>query len=349
MTTSLDTQAIIDGAFLRVCPPAEAVEWLKRTRERVQDQSFLSRTENDHQEQILYQRNDAYIEFGLARYGVNEGVATEIYLKSDLGIRCTILAYFPNGGFARFYDHFALGGVVPTETPELCALFSNPTLNDNVFEKLLSGKPPFGSMSEEQFEAVLIALSKNPRMSTPYDESFLDGYSEYTYNNVFTAAWQLAATVPVTPRWASVLHLLLTNCQPPISVDPRPMIQRWYLETEHSDGIDPGYYLRSRLADLLAADKGLLAARDPALRSSFYRRFGPSDFPKWFKFGESDREHFLDSALHNTNLWRSEEIRETLSQLCWNHPDPSSDLMMVNQFRAVEGRMRQQHPEWFNR
>src|SRR6478672_3761594 len=40
--------------------------------------------------------------------------------------------------------------------------------------------------------------------------------------------------------------------------------------------------------------------------------------------------------------------RETLSRLTWSHPDPQSDLMMINQFRAVEGRMRQQNPEWFN-
>jgi hypothetical protein len=344
---SLDTQTIIDGAFLQVCPPAEAVDWLRRARESANDQPFLSRSENSHQEQILYQRNDPYVEFGLARYGVNEAVATEIYLKGDLGIRCTILAHFPNGGFARYHDHFALGGVVPTETLELCALFSNPTLNDNIYENLLSQKTPFDSMSEEQFEAVLIALSKNPRMSTPYDDSFLDGYSEYTYNNVFTVAWQLAATVPVTPRWASVLYHLLFNSQQPTSVDPRPMIQRWYLKSQHPDGIDPGYYLRSRLADLLAADKALLGAPDSALRCSFYRRFRPSDFPKWFKFADSEREHFLDSALHNPNLWRSEKDREALSQLSWSHPDPHSDLMMVNQFRAVEGRMRKQHPEWF--
>jgi hypothetical protein len=56
----------------------------------------------------------------------------------------------------------------------------------------------------------------------------------------------------------------------------------------------------------------------------------------------------LDSALHNPNLWREESDRETLSQLSWNHPDARSDLMMVNQHRAVEGRMREQHPEWFN-
>ena len=185
-------------------------------------------------------------------------------------------------------------------------------------------------------------------MSAPYDETYLDGYSDYSYHKVFSCAWQLAATVPTTPRWANVLYYLLNTCHPPHGVDPTAMIKRWYFPTESADQVDAGYFLRSRLADLLAADKALLGARDSALRCSFYRRFRPTDFPTWFKFADSDQGHFLDSALHNPNLWREESDRETLSQLSWNHPDARSDLMMVNQHRAVEGRMREQHPEWFN-
>lgn len=307
------------------------------------------RDDNKHQEEILYLRNDAFIEFGLARYGVNAGVAQRIYQREHVGIRCTLLASFPSGGFDRISEGFLLHSSMPTDTQELCALFSNPTLSDGILEKLLERKSPFVSMSEKTFESIIIALAKNPRMSAPYDETYLDGYSDYLYHKVFSAAWQLAATVPTTPRWASILYYLLNACHPPRGVeDPTAMIRRWYLPTESTDQVDAGYFLRSRLADLLAADKALLGARDPALRCSFYRRFRPTDFPTWFKFADSDREHFLDSALHNPNLWHAETDRETLSQLSWNHPDPHSDLMMVNQYRAVEGHMREQHPEWFN-
>jgi hypothetical protein len=172
-------------------------------------------------------------------------------------------------------------------------------------------------------------------------------YRQYSYHKVFTAAWQLAGTVPITPRWANVLYYLLINCQPPTNIDPLPMIQRWHFKPG-DDGIDAGYYLRARLGDLLAADKGLLAAPDPALRCSFYRRFRPTDFPNWYRFAESDKDYFLDSALHNPNLWRTTNDRETLRQLSWSHPDPRSDLMMVNQFNGVDRRMREQHPDWFS-
>jgi hypothetical protein len=319
-----------------------------RTRESATRRPLLLRNDNEHQEETLYLRNDAFIEFGLARYGVNNQIAQRIYQSAGPGIRCTLLASFPGGGFDAFSDHFLLHSSVPNEVQELCALFSNPTLSDDTLQKLLERSAPFDSLTDEQFEPIIIALAKNPRMSTPYDETYLDGYRDYSYNRVFSSAWRLAETVPATPRWANVLNYLLSTCVTPRDLDPRAMIGRWYFPTKSADKIDAGYFLRSRLADLLAADKALLGASDPALRYSFYRRFKPTDFPSWFKFAESDSEHFLDSALHNPNLWRAKNDRETLSQLCWNHSDPQSDLMMVNQFRAVEGRMRQQHPEWFN-
>jgi hypothetical protein len=346
---ALSTEEIIEKTFLEVCPPAEAVEWLKRTRESATGKPRLLRNDNKHQEETLYLRSDAFIEFGLAKYGFNDEVAQRIYQSAGPGIRCTLLASFPGGGFDPiFSDRFLLHSSVPNEIQELCALFSNPTLSDDTLQKLLERSTPFDSLTDEQFEAIIIALAKNPRMSTPYDETYLDGYRDYSYNKVFSSAWQLAEIVPATPRWANVLYYLLENCVLPRGVNSIPMIGRWHFPTDSADKIDAGYFLRSRLADLLAADNALLGARDPALRSSFYRRFKPPEFPSWFKFAESDSEHFLDSALHNPNLWRAVNDRETLSQLSWNHPDPRSDLMMVNQFRAVEGRMQQQHPEWFN-
>jgi hypothetical protein len=75
----ISTEEIIEKAFLEVCPPAEAVEWLKRTRESATEKPRLLRNDNKHQEETLYLRSDAFIEFGLARYGVNDDVAQRIY------------------------------------------------------------------------------------------------------------------------------------------------------------------------------------------------------------------------------------------------------------------------------
>jgi hypothetical protein len=47
---------------------------------------------------------------------------------------------------------------------------------------------------------------------------------------------------------------------------------------------------------LLATDKALLNARDPALRRSFYSRFQPVEFPAWIQFADSDQDLFGRSA-----------------------------------------------------
>src|SRR5271166_703553 len=94
LVVTLSTEEIIEGAFLEVCPPSEAVEWLKRRRESASKTPLLMRDDNKHQEEILYLRNDAFIEFGLARYGVNADIAQRIYQREHLGIRCTLLASF---------------------------------------------------------------------------------------------------------------------------------------------------------------------------------------------------------------------------------------------------------------
>jgi hypothetical protein len=106
--------------------------------------------------------------------------------------------------------------------------------------------------------------------------------------------------------------------------------------------------VRTRIADLLKADDALLKSDDIALRASFYRRFDPKRCPNWVKFNELDGEEFLEAALWNKHIWKSEPDRERLSQICWDHPDPDSSLRMPNLFRAHEDRMRTEHPDWFS-
>ena len=60
----MSIQAIIDGKFLSLCPPSEAVAWLKGKREATRDVRFAQ--ENKHEEETLAARNDPYVDFGLA-------------------------------------------------------------------------------------------------------------------------------------------------------------------------------------------------------------------------------------------------------------------------------------------
>ena len=106
--------------------------------------------------------------------------------------------------------------------------------------------------------------------------------------------------------------------------------------------------MRTRIADLLKPDAALLTSTDAALRASFYRRFDPRRTSDWAKFAERDGEVFLEAALMNALIWKSEVDREALSQLCWDHPDPKSNMDMPNYFRARERIMQSEHPDWFS-
>jgi hypothetical protein len=257
------------------------------------------------------------------------------------------LAHFPGGGFDWIRDKFELASKAPKELEELCALVTNPNLADEIFKACFEKGGVFEGLSDEAFQTILVAVSDNERLMTPYDDTWMDGYADYSYHSVFEAAWKLTLTAPVAARWANVLYHLLYRCLPPHGFDANAAIARWrFPRTKEGEFRDYGFYLRSRLADLLSADDALLTSKDAALRTSFYRRFDPSSYRRWPDF-VSDLEHFLENALYNKLLWRSRELRGVLSKLCWDHPDPHSRMDMPNAYNSVEERMLKEHPEWF--
>jgi hypothetical protein len=343
------TEEIVEAKFLSVCSAQDAVEWLKHQRANVGRLNSIFRKDKTHQETVLESRKDPYIDFGLVRYGTTTEVAKKVYARGDMGIRCTALAHFPFGGFDAIMDKFELADNAPTELDEINALVSNDTLTDSKLIQCFEKKgSTFAPLNENEYQGVLIAVSDNPRLMRPYDDTFLDGWSDYRHHSVFTAAWKLSETVPNTLKWASVLCNLLSKCSTPSGFDPVPVLGRWYFANEKDeDPKDIGYYLRIRLADVLKADDALLKATDGALRESFYKRFSPVKYRQWDSFAKIDGECFFDGALHNEALWQAQELREVLSRLCWSHPDPTSDMMIPNRFRAIEVRMRSKHPEWF--
>src|SRR5260221_7497775 len=68
-------QAIIDAKFLSLCPAPDAVAWLKEKRQGVPTDTLLLTDDHTYEEEALAGRNDPYIDFGLARYGISEVAA----------------------------------------------------------------------------------------------------------------------------------------------------------------------------------------------------------------------------------------------------------------------------------
>ena len=344
----LPTATIVDVKFLSVCPPYDAVGWLKERRAEIGELDRLGLKDYSHQELALAARNDPYIDFGLARYGTSTEAGKIVYGRGGAAIRITFLAHFPWAGFSSIFDNFELADKAPASIEQLAATVANPSLSDRLFIQCFEKAGIFEKASEEEYQNILIAAADNPRLMTPYDDTFLDGYSDYSYHNVFQAAWQLTTTVPVTARWASVMYHFLYRCQLGHGgFDAKAAIARWKHKPEtNENNKDVTYFLRSRLADHLEPSDELLNSQDGSLRESFYRRFSPWQYPKWHQFAK-DADCFFDGAIRNDNLWRKKELREALGELCWGAPDPQASMERPNAFRGREVWVRREHPDWF--
>jgi hypothetical protein len=126
--TSIST--IIDVKFLSVCPPSEAVAWLREKREGIGigKLNLFTRTDYSYQELALAGRNDAYIDFGLARYGTSTEAGKIVYARGDDAIRLTLLAHFPNAGFRILGEDFELASQAPFASQREACLRSGPWL-----------------------------------------------------------------------------------------------------------------------------------------------------------------------------------------------------------------------------
>jgi hypothetical protein len=105
--------------------------------------------------------------------------------------------------------------------------------------------------------------------------------------------------------------------------------------------------LRVLIASLIKEDEKLIASEDAALRMAFYRRLDPHKHKQWTDFFDKDGAEFVHYALKNERLWRTEDYRVALDQLCWKCPDEHSTMDFPNEYRAMEKRMQEKHPEWF--
>ena len=307
-------------------------------------------------EYILLRRKNNLIDLGLAQYGCTPTTLRRVFERGTTGIRCAVLSNI------FLIDQSLLGDTPAVDIPrivsggrrdELRSLALNPYLPDDYYLNLLNKEKYFSKLSEQDHQYMLVCLGDNQRLAAKYDNLFLDGYTDYKYNKVFSVAWQLTMTAPCTQEWAAILYRMLKKAISPVGfTELEQAIERWRIDAPgeeddkykiHSDS----FYLRTRLADLLKDDENLLNASDVALRRSFYRRFRPAFFPNWPEFINKDGEDFVWETLGNIHLWKSQSERERLHQLTWDCPDPSSDMNMPNIYRYREKLYREQFPEWF--
>jgi len=359
-----DYQKRITATFLKHCSQDKAYEWLSANSKLSEGlkEGFSRRYELERErkvlEYLLLRRKNPLIDLGLAQFACTPHVLKTAFARGGPGVRCAALAnpflfdssLLPEDSVINLREV-----VIRGNRRELEALAVNAHLPDEFYEHLINRTEYFAELDDRNCKFMLYHLGDNSRLSATYDETFLDGFSDYMYHEVFTAAWQLCATVPATQEWAAVLVHLLYKAQSPVGFkEVGEVIERWRIDPPKKEddryyNSGHAFYLRSRLADLLEADEQLLNSPDLALRQSFYRRFSPWKFKNWPEFLEKDGEEFVqEAASGNLSLWKSKEERDRLRQVAWDCPDPHSDMMMPNIYRGREKSLREEHPEWFH-
>lgn len=361
--------SVVDEARLVVSPAETVVRYLEDRGAQVAKQPF-SDTADEQFEQSLLDRHDPLIDLALARWcchiptgrtllAANRGDCTHaLAIRLSLLSNVTAGASFMSNGPTAFFGDSPMGWFPTATDEELTAFFKNPSLNNEFFEAFFNGEAAWACLSEPQRLTAVRAVTGNPRMSTPYDQSFADGYAEFSHNKMFEAAWNMAATVPNTRAWAFALGWLF-DVLLPIGHnidDPLTSAARWTPDDDEGikhGALSPFQNVRKGLARLALAKNAkrtdeFLASDDPALRAVVYasRSLNTDQIATAV---ERDGAMGFDEMVRNTQLWRGQEQRDALRAASWTviNADPHSDLLPHNLFTGMWERMEREHPSWF--
>ena len=369
-------KTVIQEAELLASPPAVVAEFLKKRAAQSKDE----RRDDDVDEEFeaaLHGRNDPLINLALARYGQFNTAVLPLFKGGGPSgaIRLAVLANTALGD--EFFSRFpvALFGS-PEQTAvwlatapdaEISALFENPKLDDSFLRGLLESSKPWDSIPEARLATFVSSLVRNERMRTPYDDSFMDGYSEYSHGSVFNAAWKLAERMPVNERWARALCWLYDRMQTDaFSIDkPLELAARWHPDPGNVELIekDAKELERGWLSSYQGVRKGLarlalhnnstlltslLASDDPAFRSAAYAdgNLSPEQLSAAY---DKDGELVFNQAMHNHKIWRTAQGRAALKAVAWLvvNNDKHSDLLAANIYNGIREDLAKKHSAWF--
>lgn len=367
---------LIQEAELMYLPPEAVAAFLKARAAKPRLELFNDSADRETEASLLG-RDDELINLALARYGLHVETLANLFWPAAPGspVRLACLANHAVGAapFQTFPGDL-FGNAERTSEwldqasrQELAALFENPSLNDSFLADLLGRKRDWVSLSEDRLSQFALHLYRNPRMRTPREDDWMDGYAEYSYGAVFDAAWSLAESVNPTEDFASALGWLYEELvTDAYSVkDPLAVAARWQAsdvgeaaakrEAEENGwgSLSDFQRVRKGLARLALSKDGslkpkLLASDDLALRCCVYR-IGRLTAEQILAAQDRDGEIALDELLPNKELWLTAEQRQALRDAAWKvvSADKGSDLRAANHFESMERDMEAKHPDWF--
>ena len=365
-----------DATFLSQCSEREAQDWLKNRPVEYSTVFGTPRTPTGSHvlEYILYRRNLPLIDLALAEHGRSRSVLERVFKRASLSTRVVACAnaslfygdtlresIFRNTEEGTLLRHIVARGSLA----ELRAVCENPDLEGGWYGGIVGRWEGWEGhkrgISNDRFKWILFFLSKNPRISTPREESrqqyYYDAFTDHDYNELFTSGWKLAEIVPVEQEWAFVLSEFYRGLYRPHGVfdDVETVLTRWRPEEVDASLHDeePSPFLSAReeiAAKFIEPSVEMLENNDPAIRQAFYRTFDPDshefrelDWTEWLS-----RDQFCNIWLGSNNkIWRSSVGRQKLKELLWHKSREDNDLTDVGFFDKREQEFRGTNPEWF--
>jgi hypothetical protein len=250
---------------------------------------------------------------------------------------------------------------------EIDALFRNPTIDDGFLSAFLEGKKLWSEMTDEQKSTALLALCNNKRIVTPYDNSIMDGWAEYSHGKVPDAIWHLAEKLPVKKGWAVILGTLLEKmvgrCH---QMDMVEVAKRW---KAFDDGAEPekqkqfldgfesvrfalyknsGEIKESYGKDRPEVYKQYVDNDDIAFRAAVYSQLSLRADEIKYAY-EKDALVAFQYIIGNLEVWKNESSRQALHDICWDADGRYNNnyLDCANHFNWKKEQLEKEYPEWF--
>lgn len=198
--------------------PEKGIEWLSSYKHT---SSLFTDRSRQVIEYIIYRRGYPNLVIAIAEYGTYTPILRRLYYSDRKSLKLAVLANANVGPgtsiFSRdryvFNNDDVLNLITNRGTDIDCfsAYFANPHIPRQTVADIIEKQEPYGSLSSHDLLIIIAALSSNPLLGHKRDETFLDGYDEYSFYRLNRALLRLVEDAPNDQQWASILNRIFEN------------------------------------------------------------------------------------------------------------------------------------------
>lgn len=253
----------------------------------------------------LARRSSKVVRLTVAKCGSHVPTLQKLFTQGSRSERLAVLSNIAVGPCSSFIDRgefflpgdMAMGILERPNSREFQVFLNNPYIDRGWLADVLKDWDATHGLTNEGKAKLVRIVSSNPVISESYNDTYIDGFSEYSHNRLNFELVELLQTVPVTVDWAFILSDLLPKLYLPFVPDfDVDLLERW----QHPDGkneryFDPFDQLRRHIVKYLirrdhrsgAKNQISLDHPDSAVRNGLYSALRPNEFFKGIRLGEN--------------------------------------------------------------